>query len=950
MAPDDPSGGRPAAPIVLRIKLRYDDLEAMVQRFAANVGKSGLFLPTRSMQPIGAEVKFELRLADDTPALVGLGRVKAVKPPDPHNPKAAFGMAIELMRVTPQSRALILRMLERRRALGLPEVGLPTAADIDAVRRGEPGDAGRDLGTGPVVLVAPPMPAPPVPAVAAGPVPVVGEGLLTAPRRTTGPISVAKVAAIAPLPPEPPRRPRAPVSEVLERASGPIVGLAAAVPGPDDDVDLAAAIARARALAGGALDAELEALCEAAAAPLEISVEVASAELARQLGGSAVRRDRSAGWAPPPATSLESPDAARSNGAALNGAARAPAIDDAALVAAAERLGQDAAPAADERAADDAAPVLAAERPGQDAAPAAADDAAPVVAAERPGQDAAPAAADDAAPVVAAERPGQDAAPAATDDVAPVAAGPEDGAASGAAAAPEAVAEWSAAAETESAPAASAVAGVETAAPSAAAVEVDASSGAAEMAGDAAFADAPADPDPAPGLAAIEAPDAPRPTDAFDAPDDDDDRGAPAWPYDLPRLERIRTEPSAPVGVVFPAEGRAELALADLDSDEHTELGEMPVAPGGFEPPVDPGDHAAAEAEIAAGFAPAAEPPLELGVDEFDDFEIIAEANADDEDLLASHGEHDASSRRELAARPETGERRPSELDFAARLDLGDDGDLYLGASADELSAGQVLDSLQDEQTRQHPAHRERFAPAPPDPRAISVGVALAALEADDEVGDEDGDDAFDDAEVTEDPDAYAQRVVRPIFDPDPSSSVTLAGVPSDSIDVDIPAPRRPGPSEPPRPAHRAEPIAPPRPARRHAPLSLHEAPVEDHELEHALEALDVDLDDLAIPHAAPQRQREPSRPTPQVRSQPASRTPAPGVRGAQPTPAPPRGAQPTPAPPRAAQPTPAPPRVAASTPSRAVLPTGLGAPGSRRIGSPRVPSEGVDIEFDDDD
>src|SRR4030095_4858995 len=96
---------RPAAPILLRIKLRYDDIEVMVQRFATNVGKSGLFLPTKSLQPVGSEIKFELRLADDTPALVGLGRVRLARAPDPHDPRATFGMAIELMRVTPQSRA-----------------------------------------------------------------------------------------------------------------------------------------------------------------------------------------------------------------------------------------------------------------------------------------------------------------------------------------------------------------------------------------------------------------------------------------------------------------------------------------------------------------------------------------------------------------------------------------------------------------------------------------------------------------------------------------------------------------------------------------------------------------------------------------------------------------------------------------------------------------------------
>src|SRR5688500_20283055 len=98
MAVDPTGGARP--PVVLRIKLRYEDLDAMVQRFAPNVGKSGLFLPTKSIQPIGTEVKFELRLANDTPALVGLGKGKHVKKPDPANPQRAFGMALEVMRAS----------------------------------------------------------------------------------------------------------------------------------------------------------------------------------------------------------------------------------------------------------------------------------------------------------------------------------------------------------------------------------------------------------------------------------------------------------------------------------------------------------------------------------------------------------------------------------------------------------------------------------------------------------------------------------------------------------------------------------------------------------------------------------------------------------------------------------------------------------------------------------
>src|SRR5258706_5812936 len=136
MPADDPSGARPG-PVVLRIKLRYDDIETMVQRFAVNIGRSGLFLPTKSIQPIGTEIKFELRIANDTPVLVGLGRVKSSRAPDPTNPRAAFGMAIELLRVTREGREVIIRMIERRRVLNLPDVAIPMPEDVDAAKRAD---------------------------------------------------------------------------------------------------------------------------------------------------------------------------------------------------------------------------------------------------------------------------------------------------------------------------------------------------------------------------------------------------------------------------------------------------------------------------------------------------------------------------------------------------------------------------------------------------------------------------------------------------------------------------------------------------------------------------------------------------------------------------------------------------------------------------------------------
>jgi len=333
---------------VLRIKLRYDDVDAMVQRFAPNVGKSGLFIPTKSLQPIGTEVKFELRLANDQPVLVGLGRVKAAKAPDPANPRAAFGMAIELMRVTREAREVIIRMIERRRAMGLADVAIPMPEDIESARRGDVETQPRvDIGaivsaamavpdSAPILAAPPPKKKPPTATPASGikrvtPAPLktqpgigvpdtavpdtavpdppirptpppTSTQVLTAPRPPSGPMAVARSATTRPaavaLAPEPVRAKRPRLSELIARAAelaGPVVAVTVVELDEHVDVDVEAAMLRARALAGSNdLDEELAALRERATGThgvvVEISIEAASAELARSLGGAAISK------------------------------------------------------------------------------------------------------------------------------------------------------------------------------------------------------------------------------------------------------------------------------------------------------------------------------------------------------------------------------------------------------------------------------------------------------------------------------------------------------------------------------------------------------------------------------------------------------------------------------------------------------------------------------------
>jgi len=675
MASDDSTSGvRTASPILLRIKLRYYDLDTLVLRFAINIGRSGVFLPTKSLQPVGAEIKFELRLADDRPVLVGLGRVKAAVAPDPQDPRAPFGMAIELMRVTPQSRALILRMLEYRAELGLPEIGLPMAGDVAEAREVElayqrliAAESGDDLATRELSLATASDLAIAVPLLAGSP------GSAGQPAG-----SPRTAARPPPLPPEPMRRRRTAVSELIERASGPVV---AALPGLDDNVDVGAAIARARTLAGvvpaGGIDAVLEALTEAASAPVEVSIDAASAELARQLGGSAVRRDRSARWSSPSVT----------------GAAAA------------------------------AEPV---EGPVTEAMASVADP--------------------DASFASALPRP------------------------------PEA----------------------DLALPP----------------------DTPHEPLAAYVLATHELP-------AFEP-------------------ERLTRELDAVGGEL------------DLDDAEHTEHGGFagrgarghlnrtteasPVAMTDADLELDNALAVAVDREAGDDVDAAyvrdalddelADPPHDLSLEEIEDFEILAEDEDAEDELLAIE-----SALSEGMVVPEvTVPRTTSELDFAARLDLGDDSDLHRAA-----------------------ARGDRAAPA--EPHLDTAGQALAAFDhSDDEAYDHDA--------------TLAQTSVQPIFEPETSNSFTVAGLLTDSLDLDAPAsvipalPALPAfPADPePTTLHRSPvPLLVPAPAPQPRLVkdspSLYETPVEDHELEHALEALDVDLDDLSIPHAATHPQRSPPGP-----------------------------------------------------------------------------------------
>ncbi|HJX62322.1 MAG TPA: PilZ domain-containing protein [Polyangia bacterium] len=120
VATNDPS------PVLVRLNLRYPDLDAFVARFAPNVTRGGVFLASRKPRPVGEVIRFEIALAQGSPVLWGSGRVTWVREFNPAEPHRAHGMGVQFTFLDPECRPLLDRLLERKKAVRLtPVSGVP---------------------------------------------------------------------------------------------------------------------------------------------------------------------------------------------------------------------------------------------------------------------------------------------------------------------------------------------------------------------------------------------------------------------------------------------------------------------------------------------------------------------------------------------------------------------------------------------------------------------------------------------------------------------------------------------------------------------------------------------------------------------------------------------------------------------------------------------------------
>src|SRR5437762_3322207 len=97
----------PPPDAAVRLRLKCPDADDFVTRFAPNVTRGGVFLPTHHARAVGAPIRFEIALLDGAVVFAGAGVVTWVKPK---------GMGVKFTTLDRASEWMLERLIARREA------------------------------------------------------------------------------------------------------------------------------------------------------------------------------------------------------------------------------------------------------------------------------------------------------------------------------------------------------------------------------------------------------------------------------------------------------------------------------------------------------------------------------------------------------------------------------------------------------------------------------------------------------------------------------------------------------------------------------------------------------------------------------------------------------------------------------------------------------------------
>ncbi|WP_199732888.1 TIGR02266 family protein [Corallococcus sp. CA031C] len=149
----------------LLVKLKHESVGSFTEEFATNLSPGGMFIRSRTPQPVGTPVRFEVQIANGVRVLQGSATVRWVR--EVNDPAGPPGMGLQFLELDTASRALVELMLQRKPVAGAAPVAavapLPSIAPIVAPVAAAPRPAAPQRPAVVVPPVVPPRSAPQAP-------------------------------------------------------------------------------------------------------------------------------------------------------------------------------------------------------------------------------------------------------------------------------------------------------------------------------------------------------------------------------------------------------------------------------------------------------------------------------------------------------------------------------------------------------------------------------------------------------------------------------------------------------------------------------------------------------------------------------------------------------------------------------------------------------------------
>ncbi|MCP3168479.1 TIGR02266 family protein [Myxococcus qinghaiensis] len=152
----------------LLVKLKHESVGSFAEEFATNLSPGGMFIRSRTPQPVGTPVKFEVQIAGGVRVLHGTADVRWIR--EVGDPSGPPGMGLQFHELDPASRALVDMMLLQRK----PEAPVAVVSPLPAIA---PSVAPLAPAIAPLMPAVPPVQARPAPPPAAKPAPRPVEGM-----------------------------------------------------------------------------------------------------------------------------------------------------------------------------------------------------------------------------------------------------------------------------------------------------------------------------------------------------------------------------------------------------------------------------------------------------------------------------------------------------------------------------------------------------------------------------------------------------------------------------------------------------------------------------------------------------------------------------------------------------------------------------------------------------